>query len=327
MKGKLTQRDGTTVDATPDAVRQHLSANEFFWLDLDGCDAEVIELLRDGFGFHPLAVEDAEHFGQRPKIEEYDGFTYFVVHGADADAPSNTVELHLFYSDKKVVTVHRGECGPLDGVRERIGRHRTTELTPPQISVLYLVVDSLVDSFFPVLARFDDRIDELEDDILKTPTEGQLAELFDMKRTLVTLRKVVTPQRDMFAGLLSGARSLTGMTPEDERYFRDLYDHLIRISDLVDSYRDLLTGAMDTHVSTVSNRLNVVMKQLAIIATLFLPLSFLTGFFGQNFSWLLNHFLNKNWAFWVFGLGLEAVAVVGLLVMFRRRGWLGGPTA
>ena len=120
---------------------------------------------------------------------------------------------------------------------------------------------------------------------------------------------------------------LPGMTAEDERYFRDLYDHLIRISDLVDSYRDLLTGAMDTHVSTVSNRLNVVMKQLAIIATLFLPLSFLTGFFGQNFSWLLNHFLNKNWAFWVFGLGLEAGAVVGLLVMFRRRGWLGGPTA
>lgn len=104
-------------------------------------------------------------------------------------------------------------------------------------------------------------------------------------------------------------------------------DHLIRIRSLVDSYRDLLTGAMNTHISTVSNRLNVVMKQLAIIATLFLPLSFVTGFFGQKFAILTNHFLTDSWPFWVFGLGLELVAVVGLLVMFCRRGRLGGPTA
>ena len=327
VQAKLTAPDGTTRDINLDEVGPRLASGEFFWLDLDGLDADATKLLLDAFGFHPLAVEDAEHFGQRPKIEEYDSFTYFVVHGADPDAPANTIEVHLFYSDKNVVTVHHGATGPLDQVRTRLGRHRTTELTPPQISVLYLVVDSLVDSFFPVLSRFDDRIDEIEDEILKTPTEDQLGELFDMKRTLVSLRKVVTPQRDMFAGLLSGVRSLPGMSAEDERYFRDLYDHLIRISDLVDSYRDLLTGAMDTHISTVSNRLNVVMKQLAIIATLFLPLSFLTGFFGQNFSWLLNNFLNNDWTFWVFGIGLELAAVIGLLIMFRRRGWLGGPTA
>jgi magnesium transporter len=178
-----------------------------------------------------------------------------------------------------------------------------------------------------MLADFDDRIDGLEDEILKLPTEAQLGELFDMKRTLVSLRKVVTPQRDMFASLLSGVSELAGMTPEDERYFRDLYDHLIRISDLVDSYRDLLTGAMDTHISTVSNRLNVVMKQLTVIATVFLPLSFLTGFFGQNFDVLVNHLLKSTWSFWVLGIGVEAVTVIGLFVLFRRRGWLGGPVA
>ena len=321
----MTTRAGAVVDATQDLVRERLGAGEFFWLDLDGV-GDAADLLRDGFGFHPLAIEDAEHFGQRPKIEDYDGFTYFVVFGADAEngAP---VEVHLFYSDKHVVTVHHGPCGPLDGVRARLGRHRTDDVSPPQIGVLYLVVDELVDSFFPVLSRFDDRIDEIEDDILKLPTEAQLGELFDMKRVLVALRKVVTPQRDMFATLLSGAVTLEGMTAEDERYFRDLYDHLIRVSDLVDSYRDLLTGAMDTHLSTVSNRLNVVMKQLAIIATIFLPLSFLTGFFGQNFSLLVNHALNRAWAFWVLGIGLEAAAVVALLMLFRRRGWMGGPTA
>jgi magnesium transporter len=212
-------------------------------------------------------------------------------------------------------------------VRARLARHRTDDLSPPQVAVLYLVVDQLVDSFFPVLSRFDDRIDELEDDILKLPTEAQLGELFAMKRVLVSLRKIVTPERDMFATLLSGAVTLEGMTAEDERYFRDLYDHLIRVSDLVDSYRDLLSGAMDTHLSTVSNRLNVVMKQLTIIATVFLPLTFLTGFFGQNFSFLVNHALNHAWAFWVFGIALEAAAVVALLMWFRRRGWMGGPAA
>jgi magnesium transporter len=326
VEGKLVNADGVASDATAEAVRARLASNEFFWLDLDGVDDEAGQLLLQDFAFHPLAVEDAEHFGQRPKIDDYDSFTYLVVHGADPAAPSVTVEVHIFYAPNRVVTVHRGACAPMDGVRARLARHRTGNVSPPEISVLYLVVDALVDSYFPVLATFDDRIDELEDAILKQPTEQQLGELFDMKRTLVSLRKVVTPQRDMFASLLSGVGTVPGMTPEDERYFRDLYDHLIRISDLVDSYRDLLTGAMDTHISTVSNRLNVIMKQLAIIATVFLPLSFLTGFFGQNFTLLTNHLLNHSWAFWGLGIGLELVAVVVLMVLFRRRGWMGGPT-
>ena len=110
-----------------------------------------------------------------------------------------------------------------------------------------------------------------------------------MKRLLVGMRKAVSPQRDLFASLMGGVAQLPGMTEEDERYFRDVYDHLIRISDLIDTYRDLLTGAMDVYLSTVSNRLNVVMKQLAIIATIFLPLSFVTGFFGQNFGFMIRH--------------------------------------
>jgi magnesium transporter len=116
------------------------------------------------------------------------------------------------------------------------------------------------------------------------------------------------------------------MTDEAARYFRDLYDHLIRLADLVDSYRDLLSSVMDTHLSTVSNRLNVVMKQLTIIATIFLPLSFLTGFFGQNFAYMVRVWLAPTWSFFVLGIGLELAAVVFLVSLFRRRGWLGGPT-
>jgi magnesium transporter len=184
----------------------------------------------------------------------------------------------------------------------------------------------MVDGFFPVLSDFDDRIDTLEDDILKAPTEDQLGQLFDMKRRLMDMRKVIAPQRDMMASINSGVAQVPGMTDEASRYFRDLFDHLIRLADLVDSYRDLLSSVMDTHLSTVSNRLNVVMKQLTIIATIFLPLSFLTGFFGQNFAYMIRVWISPTWSFFVLGIGLELVTVVFLVSYFRRKGWLGGPT-
>ena len=130
----------------------------------------------------------------------------------------------------------------------------------------------------------------------------------------------ITPQRDMFASLMGGVAELPGMREEDERYFRDIYDHLIRISDLIDTYRDLLTSSMDVFLSTVSNRLNVVMKQLAVIATIFLPLTFITGFFGQNFGWMVRHI--GGWpAFLGLGIGSDIAVVVVMMVFFKRRGW------
>jgi len=154
------------------------------------------------------------------------------------------------------------------------------------------------------------------------PKESQLTALFALKRQLVMMRKLVTPQRDMVSTMMAQVVTIPGMTAESERYVRDLYDHLIRISDLVDSYRDLLSGSLDAYMSMVSNRLNDVMKQLTIIATVFLPLSFLTGFFGQNLGWLVNREGSLT-AFLIFGIGTEALAVIILFVMFRRRGWLG----
>jgi len=149
-----------------------------------------------------------------------------------------------------------------------------------------------------------------------------------MKRRIMTIRKVITPQRDMISSLNSGMVAIPGMTDQGSAYFRNLYDHLIRISDMVDGYRDLIGGAMDTHLSMVSNRLNVIMKQLAMIATIFLPLGFLTGFFGQNFAWPIAH-LQLGLGYWLFlGVGSEVVAILLLLILFKRRGWLGrDPTA
>jgi magnesium transporter len=329
MQGTLTC-DGSHGAASRADIEQHFRDQVFFWLDLDGVDDDAHDLLQNTLNLHQLAVSHAQEFGQRPKIEDYDDFAYMVVLGASGSAGGGpdsrlTVEVHFIVAEHFVITIHHDPCLAMDAVRERIGHRKATEFQAPQVALLYLIIDQLVDGFFPILDAFDTKIDDLEDAILVQPTEDQLGTLFTMKRTLVTLRKVITPQRDMFASITSGVETLPGMTDDGQRYLRDIYDHLIRISDLVDGYRDLLSSVMDTHLSTVSNRLNVVMKQLTIIATIFLPLSFITGFFGQNFAWLVQHI--GSWQVFVgLGLGLNIAAAAGLYYLFRRRGWLGGPT-
>ena len=299
-------------------VQKLHDAGTFFWIDVEQPDADDFAVLRDVFDFHPLALEDSEHFGQRAKLDEYGDYVFLVVYGANPD-DDRLVEVHCFYSERYLITLHRDETPAFTALRARYAKQEAPLGDPPRL--LYRIVDSLVDSFFPVLADFDDRIDELENAIFLRADDAQLQEIFSMKRLLVGMRKAVTPQRDLFASLMGGVAQLPGMSEEDERYFRDVYDHLIRISDLIDTYRDLLTGAMDVYLSTVANRTNVVTKQLAIIATIFLPLSFITGFFGQNFGFLVRH-ITGGPAFLGLGIALELAAVAGLLVLFKRRGWL-----
>jgi magnesium transporter len=302
--------DRATVEAL-------LGRRGFFWLDLDQPDEADFEILRDVFRFHPLAVEDSEHFDQRAKLDDYDDFIFIVVYGATPDA-DQLVEVHCFYSDRFLVTVHHDDCPAFAEIRRRY-QDRGKAIDQPSL-LLYRVVDGLVDSFFPILANLDNRIDQLEDQIFLRADDQQLQEIFRMKRLLVGMRKAVTPQRDTFARLMGRIAELPGLADEDERYFRDVYDHLIRISDLIDSYRDLLSGAMDVYLSTVSNRLNSVMKQLTIIATIFLPLAFITGFFGQNFGWMVGH-IGSLPAFLALGIGSEIAIVAALLTLFKRRGW------
>ena len=229
------------------------------------------------------------------------------------------MEVHCFYSARYLVTIHRDEAPSIEALRERYARQGAPIDEP--VRLLYAVVDGLVDSFFPTLSELDDRIDELEDTIFLRASDAQLQEIFAMKRLLVGMRKVVSPQRDLFASVVAARPACPGMTADDERYFRDVYDHLIRISDLIDTYRDLLTGAMDVYLSTVSNRLNGVMKQLAIIATVFMPLTFLTGFFGQNFPFLVDTSAAGP-AFLAFGIALELATLAVVIGYFWRRGWL-----
>ena len=313
----IDDRGSEEMHLNRENVEKLLASDPFFWLDIDQPGADDYKILSDVFKFHPLAVEDSEKFGQRAKIDDYDDYVFLVVYGAVPD-DDRLVEVHCFYSEKYLVTVHRDEAPAFTEVRQRYVKRQGPIDDPGKL--LYRIIDGLVDSFFPILADFDDRIDELENQTFLHAGDEELQEIFRMKRLLVGMRKAITPQRDMFASLMGGVAELPGMTEEDERYFRDIYDHLIRISDLIDTYRDLLTSSMDVYLSTVSNRLNSVMKQLTIMATIFLPLSFITGFFGQNFGWMVGH-IRSPAIFFTLGIGLEIATVAALLFLFKKRGW------
>jgi magnesium transporter len=337
----LLDSEGAVIEGvTRQDIESRLAAGSFFWLDLPRLGEEEMIWLRDVFKFHPLAIEDAEVFGERPKLEEYDDYSFLVLHGSALDrGPSffgvkeelhgglvpNTLddlsEVHFFVAAHYMVTVHRGTCPALRNFAVRMKSARQAVRNPARL--FHRVADTLVDSFFPVLNDLDEGLDLLQGQIVAKPSNDQLVQLLDYRSALVGLRKVIAPQRDIFAGLASGITELPGFDDEAQRYFRDIYDHLIRLADLVDGYRDLVSGTTDAYLSVTSNQLNVVMKQLTIISTVFLPLAFLTGFFGQNFSWMINQI--GSWEAFVFaGLGTELLAVVCLFALFRRRGWLGG---
>ena len=295
-----------------------LAGGRFFWLDLHRPTQEDFAVLRDVFEFHPLALEDSEHFGQRAKLDDYDDFVFLVVYGAVPDE-DRLVEVHCFYSERFLITVHRDEAPAFTEVRHRYQKRQGADRRPGAAALPdHRRPWSTASSRSWLTSTTGSTSSRTRSSCTRATSSCRRSSR--MKRLLVGMRKAVTPQRDLFASLMGGVAELPGMTTEDERYFRDIYDHLIRISDLIDTYRDLLTSSMDVFLSTVSNRLNVVMKQLAVIATIFLPLTFITGFFGQNFGWLVRHI--GGWpAFVGLGIGTEIVAVAILVTFFKRRGW------
>lgn len=301
-------------------IAAHRRENRFFWLDLHDPSETQLEQLGRIFGFHPLALEDAGHQGQRPKLDEYGDYAFLVFYGAhlEADGRIDLNEVHMFVSGAYLVTLHERPVAGLDELRTRLEAHdRRSEQF-----LVYSVMDTVTDTFFPVLDSVDEEIDAIEDAVLADPGNAQLQRIFALKRDLVALRRVVTPQRDIFARGIDRITELPGLEHDARDYFRDVYDHLIRISDLVDSYRDLLSGVTDMYLSTIANRQGEVAKQLTIIATIFLPLTFITGFFGQNFSYLVSEVMNTTLSFFVLGIGSLVISCVVFLVFFRRRGWL-----
>ncbi len=317
MGGRVVDRSGVS-EAEPDASSlRALGAQGLFWLDLHEPAPAQLDAVRDAFGFHPLAIEDSEHFGQRPKLEEYDGFSFLVLYGHAPDE-DDLVEVHVYVGETFVVTIRRDESPALD----ELSRYSEGGLSERETAahLLYRIADALVDSFFPALSRFDDRLELIEDDLIRNPKPEHMQDIVAMRRRLARLRRVIAPQRDLLGRIAAGAHEVPGMTPEIERYFRDIYDHLIRLGETLDVLRELMTSAVDVYLSSGANRLGEVTKQLALIATIFLPLTFITGFFGQNFDWMVDH-VDTLTEFLVLGVGLQLAGMAVLLVFFKRRGW------
>lgn len=298
------------------AIGALLDRDEYFWLDLDAPSNADIDTLDDLFHFHPLALEDLRKKGQRPKLEDFGDYMFLVYFGAKApedDAEVRLEEVHAFVSGGYLVTVHDGDCTALDEVRKRL------DAVPPSSEqfVVYRVLDALTDSFFPLLENLEDRLEQLDEEIFSTPSPDHLQPLTELRRDLVELGRVTTPQRDLLARHIDDILEVPGLEADSRNYFRDVYDHAIRISDQIDSYRDLLIGSRDAYLSVTSNRLNEITKQLTVVATIFLPLSFVVGFFGQNFAWMVRN-IDSAGDFWTIGGGSMVVSLVVLVIWLRR---------
>jgi magnesium transporter len=314
------------------AIEEMVGSKEYFWLDLDApSDAEVASL-QDIFHFHPLALEDLRKKGQRPKLEDFGDYMFLVYYGAPApeggappppDAPPEAgpaggeriqlEEVHCFVSGDYLVTAHDGACTALDEVRERLDREKPRS----EQFVVYRVLDALTDTFFPLIEDLEDRLEQLDERIFAKASPDELQPLTELRRDLIRLGRVATPQRDMLARHIDDILEIPGLEKDSRDYFRDVYDHAIRISDQIDNLRDLLLGSRDAYLSVTSNRLNEITKQLTVVATIFLPLSFIVGFFGQNFGWMVRN-INTAADFWLIGGGSMVVSLFVLLVWLRR---------
>ena len=288
------------------------------WIDLRAQDEPTLKLLADRFGFHPLTIEDCLHVDQRPKLEEYGDYLFVVIHGFSCPTgKAHDVvphELHAFLGQGYLVTVHVDPIEALDRIWQRVvgepalGRRGSDFL-------LYLVSDAVVDANFPILDLMSDHLEEIENAVLERPRRADLSRIFSLKRTLVEMRKALSPQRDVFS--LLAKRGDPRVSEKTSLYFRDVYDHLSRIAEGLEAARDLLGNALDAYLSTSANRTNEIMKRLTLLSAVFLPLTFITGFFGQNFDHLPFH----SDTFMYSMIATCALIPTVMVLVFKRSGW------
>ena len=255
------------------------------WLDFEAEPPEACEpILRQTFGFHPLAIDDALQESHIPKVDDWGEYIYLVLPAITLDGASEPhiemLELDAFLGPNYLVTHHDHPVAVVDRVWsacQRDERHLEGDVD----HVLYRLVDELATSYMDVIERLDDAIELVEDEVFDRPTTSTLERIFVLKRALIQLRRIIVPQREVLNRLARGDYAV--IDAKDRVFFRDVYDHLVRMHDINEGMRDLVAGSLDTYLSVINNRMNDIMKTLTIITTLFMPLSFLTGFFGMNF--------------------------------------------
>lgn len=315
------------TDLRPDAVRKAFrNPRGVLWVDFGGEPPEICQPILESFGFHPLAIEDALQETHSPKIDDWGNYVYIVLNYMHLNGESRNEwqteidELDIFLGPNYVVTHHDLPVPAIDAVFSSLQRD-TRPLHDGADHLLYKIIDNVVTNYMPIVERIDEEIDQIEDQIFDRPNPDTLERLFALKRVLLAMRRILLPQREVLNKLARDDYAV--IDRKDRIFFRDIYDHLVRLHDLNETMRDLVSGALDTYLSVINNRMNEVMKTLTIITTLFMPLTFVTGFFGMNFF-----AADPPYEGWTAPLAFSLTLLLMLLTPFfmylwmRRRTWV-----
>lgn len=338
--GWLTEQPGSmpsrahciAFDETGIVEREFVQAREIedirrekrnVWVNVDGLgDIELLRSIGEFFQLHPLALEDVVHVHQRPKLETYGDMIFFVARRPISIETSETEQIGMFLGANFIVTFQeRPADDALESVRDRIRKNARKMLESAPDYLAYAVLDSIVDSYFPVLEAFGERLEDLEDEVLTCVTDKTLSKIHLVKRDLLNLRRSVWPQRDALNAVIRDPSPF--IREETKVFLRDCYDHTIQIIDLVETYREIASGLIDVYLSSLSNRMNDVMRLLTVVSTIFIPLTFIVGLYGMNFDTRFP--LNMPELKWQYGYPMVVVTMcaigVGLWIYFRKRGW------
>jgi len=291
------------------------------WINIDGLhEVEIIEKVGEHFEIHPLVLEDILHTKQRPKAEDFGKYIYIVLRSLSYDEAIDDIQedqISLLVGSSYVISFQEEVGDEFSPVRERIksGRFQMKKRTADFVA--YSLIDAVVDNYFLILEKIGEKIEWLEDELLDNPTPETLQTIHFMKRKLITLRKAVWPLREVIGGLERGESSLFHRSTII--YLKDVYDHTIEVIDTIETYRDMVAGMLDIYLSNLSNKMNEVMKMLTIIATIFIPLTFIAGIYGMNFEFMPE--LKWRWGYVVIW-GVMITIGIGMIFYFRRKKWL-----
>ncbi len=322
LPGKPLQLD-LKVESLSKTLQSHRGV---LWVDFSGETPEVCQPILESFGFHPLAIDDALQETHSPKIDDWGSYIYLVLNymhlnGIDRGGWQTEIdELDIFLGPNYVVTHHDHPIPEIDETLASIQRDQRP-LQDGADHLLYKIIDNVVTNYMPLMERIDEEIDNIEDQVFGRPSPGTLEQLFTLKRVLLSMRRILLPQREVLNKLARDDFAI--IDRKDRVFFRDIYDHLVRMHDLNETMRDLVSGALDMYLSSINNRMNEVMKTLTVITTLFMPLSFVTGFFGQNFFEPLG--MMKAWTTPLAFLIMLLITIFLPLAMYlwmRRRTWV-----
>ncbi|HEX9768931.1 MAG TPA: magnesium/cobalt transporter CorA [Kiloniellales bacterium] len=295
------------------------------WVNVDGLgDVEVIRALGKIFGLHRLTLEDVVNVHQRPKVENYSDHAFIVTRMIKSRNAPETEQISMFLGEGFLLTFQerKGDC--FDLIRERIRRNRGILRESKADYLAYTLIDAVMDSYFPVLEAYGERLEALEDSVMAEPSARQVSEIHNLKRDLLLLRRAIWPQREMINGLTR--QSSPFVSEQTEVYLRDCYDHAFQLMDILETYREVAFGLVDVYLSSMSARMNEIMKVLTIIATIFIPLGFIASLYGMNFDYAVSpwNMPELHWYLgYPFALGLMVLLAGVLLYNFRRKGWIG----